>query len=151
MKTFFLLLFFTFLTSTFFAQKIKFKDDKVTVDGVEYLKWNKQGNSDFSISALNVENEEIFVRWMSYKDPNQITKSNPEGYVRWIELNFLVMDVKCEIGGQSKKSLIKVLIANKLYVDGSFNPDNASLMVKKFGTNFSQNRPNGNVNIIINN
>lgn len=149
MKSLTLIFTFILFSTSLSAQKIKFDDGKVTVDGVEFLKWINPTNLDVSLSGLTTEDEEIFVRWMSYKDPNQISTGNPEGYVRWIELNFLLLDVKCEIMSQTRKDLIRFIITNKLYVDGIFNEENARKLVQKYGTSYSINRPGGNVNIII--
>jgi hypothetical protein len=150
MKNIILILFITLFTGGLFAQKIKIKNDIATVDGVPYIQMVKQ-SIGFVLSPLNSEEEDVFVQWMNYKDPNNISKSNPEGYVRWVEFNFLGLDLKCEIGSQTKKSLIKIILENKLYVNGQLNEENVRKFVEKMGSNFSGNRPGGNVNIIINN
>lgn len=151
MKKTLLLSLFTLLSIGLFAQKVKIKDGFATIDGEKYVKWEKADNTAASISGLNSETEDIFAQWLNYKDPNQVQKSNPEGYVRWVELNFLDLDMKCEVMSQTRKSLVKMVLKNKLYVDGVLNQENVERFVKKYGAKFSANRPNGNVNIIINN
>lgn len=134
------------------SQKVKIDDNIAYVDGVEYLKYEKRNMAnEASISSITAEGEEIYVMFLDYVDPNMISKSNPEGKVRWIEINFLTLDMKCEVSSRAHKGLIKLFVENELYTDGVLNTANAEKFVKKYGTKFSDNRPGGNVNIIINN
>lgn len=134
------------------SQKVKIKDDIAYIDGVEYVKYIKKNMAnEASIMSLNTEDEDIFISYQDYTDPNKISKSNPEGKVRWIEVNFLTLDLKCEVSSRTHKGLVKLLYENNIYVDGALNAENVELFVKKYGTKFSDNRPGGNVNIIINN
>ena len=149
-----ILFLFALFTITFsgFAQKVKIKDGIANVDGNAYVKWEKRmAGNEVAISGLNATEEEVSVMYESYKDPNEITQSNPEGKVRWVEFNFLTLDLKCEISSRGHKGLVKLLYLNKVFVDGALNVANAEKFVKKYGTKFSDNRPGNNVNIIINN
>ncbi len=151
MKSITLIFTFILVTTSLFGQKIKFDDDKAFVDGEAYLKWvSKVMDSEVSISSLTSDKEEIFVMYLDYNDPKEVTQSNPKGTVRWMEFNFLALNIKCEVDSRFPKGLLKVIIDNNLYVDGTLNEENVKRFVQKYGTRFSDNRPGGDVNIIIN-
>lgn len=152
MKKSYLLLLLLLTSTISFAQKVKIKDDIAKVDGTEYLNYEKRtmGN-EVSISGLQAGEEEISAMWLNYSDPNRISDSNPEGKVRWIEVNFLTLDMKCELSSRGNKGLVKLLYQSDIYVDGVLNAKNVDKFVRKYGMRFSENRPGNNVNIIINN
>ena len=71
------------------AQKVKIKDNIATIDDETFLNVDRRNmGNEISIKHVNSENEEIFIAYISYKDPKQITKANPEGYVRWLDFYF---------------------------------------------------------------
>jgi len=133
------------------AQKVKIKDNFAKVDGVPYLKWEKVSSIESSIRGLNATEEEIFASWLSYSDKNLITSANPEGKVRWVELYFPTLDLRCEIMSSSRKEVVRTLIRNGIYVEGVLNEENVRNLFKKYGMRFSENRPNSNIKVIINN
>lgn len=151
MKYIIVVIFLTTLYNSAFTQKIKIKDEVASVDGVPFLKWEKRGSLEISIFGINSTEEEIYAMWLDYTDPTKITKSNPEGKVRWIELNFLTLNKKCEIDTRGYKGLVKFIYDNKIYVDNVLNTENIDKVISKYGMRYSQNRPGGNVNIYINN
>lgn len=141
---------FTFSVSGF-SQKIKIKDDVATVDGQPFLKFNySMAENSITISGINSDEDEIYASYLDYNDPKQATSSNPNGTVRWIELNFLTLNLKCEVDSQTKKMLVKFIIKHKLYEGGTLNADQVNTLISKFGMRYSENRPNG-VTVIINN
>lgn len=140
------------LSGTALSQKIKIKDNVATVDAVPFLKWDKRNMVEISIMGINSTEEEIYAMWLDYSDPTKITKSNPEGKVRWIELNFLTLNKKCEIDSRGQNGLVKFIYENKIYVDNALSAENVDKVIAKYGMRFTQNRPGGgNVNIYINN
>lgn len=146
-----LLLSALFISNQAAAQKIKFKDGIVTVDGVPYLKWKDLNSVEASLSSLHSEEEEIAASWLNYPDPARVSDANPQGLVRWIEVYFPAQDLRCEILGGSRKELIDVLLDQNIYVDGVLNAENVQKLVKRYGMRVTENRPGGKVNIIINN
>lgn len=151
MKHLLLFLFLATLTTTGFSQKVKIKDNIATVDAVPFLKWDKRsGAMEVSISSINSSEEEIYAMWLDYSDPKKITKSNPEGKVRWIEINFLTLNKKCEIDTRGHNGLVKFIYENSIYVDNILNMANVDKVISKYGMRFSDNRPGGNINIYIN-
>ncbi|MFT5820160.1 MAG: hypothetical protein ACI8ZM_001394 [Crocinitomix sp.] len=135
-----------------FSQKIKIKDDIATVDGEAFLNFDYTvSENSITISSLTANDDEIYATYLDYNDPKNVTSSNPQGTVRWIELNFLTLGLKCEVDSHTKKSLVKFIIKHKLYVDGFLNKANVTTLISKFGMRYSENRPNGNVTVIINN
>lgn len=130
-----------------FGQKVKTKNDTAYVDEAPFLVWKTaSAGNEVSVSGLQATQEEIFVTYLSYNDPAKVTSSNKEGAVRFIELNFLTLKLKCEIASRMHDGLVKFLIENKIYVDGIFNTSNAELLVQKYGTKFSDSKP---ANVII--
>ncbi len=107
--------------------------------------------NSISIASLNSTEDEVYVTFPDYKDPNEVTSSNPNGEVSWIDFNFLTLDLNCEIPSQTRKMLVKFILRHNLYVDGALNTDNVNALISKFGTRYSDNRPNGAVTVIINN
>ncbi len=148
-----LLIFAIQTTFSVYSQKIKIDDNIAYVDGIAWVKYEKKNMAnEASVMGLESQSEEIFILYQNYADPNNISKANPEGKVRWMEINFLTLGIKCEIANDTHKGIVKLLADNKIYKDGVLNAENAALLVKKYGTRFSDNRPrNGNVNIIIQN
>lgn len=150
-KLIFILTIILFSTISF-SQKVKMKGDVVSVDGVPFLKFTTiTFGSDYSVKHINADEEEISILYLSYKDPNQSSSGNPEGYVRWIEVNFLNFDLKCEVDNRTRKAFTKLVYLSNLYVDGKINEENVKKFVSKYGTKFSDNRPKSNTTIIINN
>lgn len=132
------------------AQKINFDEEIAYVDAEPYIKYEKKNMAnEASVQGLTAEGEEIYVSFQSYTNPNLISKSNPEGKERWMEINFLTLGIHCEISNRTHKGVVKLLYENNIYVNGLFNPENAEKMVRKFGTKFTDNKPGG-VTIIIN-
>lgn len=145
MKTgLFLLIFLGFFAHQSMAQKtkIKIKDDIASVDGTDYIQMKKvSGVNAVSVYEMGSEDEIIFVRWMSYNDPSEVSNANPKGAVRWVELKFLNLDLICEVDSRGKKGLIKLFLENNLFVNGSLDQDAVSKLVEKYGSTFSENRP----------
>jgi hypothetical protein len=152
MKNILLLIFLSLITLSGIAQKVKIKDNIAYVDGEAYLNWEKRSMAnEASIMGINSSEEEVSMMYLNYSDPTKVSNSNPEGKVRWVEVNFLTLDLKCEVATRTHKGLAKLLYQSNIYVDGVLNEANATKFVKKYGMKFSDNRPGGNVNIIINN
>lgn len=148
MKKIFSLFLLCAIVSVGFAQKVKIKDGIASVDEQPTLKWEKGAAGEINISGINSTTQEIFATYLSYNDPGKITNSNPEGKVRYIELNFLTLGKKCEIDNRLQSALVKFLLENKVYVDSVFNAENAELVITKYGTRYTENRP-ANVHIYV--
>lgn len=155
MKTLILTLFLSilFFSNQAIAQKskVKIKNGIATVDGSPYLKLKKISNVEISLFSLKSNEEEVAVSWLNYPDPAKVSSSNPEGLVRWVEFYFPALDLRCEVNSTTKKGLVKLFILHEIYVDGDLNEENVQKLVKRYGMRFSENRPNGNVKVIINN
>lgn len=148
-----LLLGSVFISNVAYAQKakVKIKDGIAKVDGSPYLKWKKINNIEASLSGLTSEEEEIVATWRSYIDPNQVSQSNPKGTVGWIELYFPELDLRCEVDNATRKQLVKLLIQHNIYENDKLNEENVQKLVNRYGMRISANRPNGTINVIINN
>ncbi len=134
-----------------FAQKVKIKDNFALVDGAPYIQWEKVSSIESSLRGLNSTEEEIFASWLNYSDPARVTSANPEGKVRWVELYFPTLELRCEVRSCSRKELVKTLMRNNIYVDGLLSKENTLKLVKKYGMRFSESKPNSNIKVIINN
>ncbi len=140
-------LFFLFLTFSSFSQKVKIKDEIATVDGEDYLQLKRNRGTEVSIFELDSTKEVLFARYMSYTDFSLVTRSNPEGKVRWLELKFLTLNLVCEVPSMSQKGLVKLLHENNIFVDGVLNDDNVQTLIQKYGSTYTNNRP-GQVRVI---
>lgn len=133
---------FVVLGMTVWGQKVKVDDGVATVDGVEYVMWDlKNMGNEVSVKELNGTEEVLFIIYRNYSDPSRVSNANPEGKVRWEELNFLTLGIKCEVQSMGQKGLIKLLYENEVFIDGKLNEANARKLVSKYGTNYSDNRP----------
>lgn len=134
-----------------FSQKVKLNESVATVNGEEYVFYEKRNMAnEASVRGIQADQEEVYIMYMNYVDPNRVSSANPEGKVRWLEVNFLTLDLKCEVENRTHKAMVKLFYENDLFTNGVINPEKARLFCKKYGTKFSDNRPGGNVNIIIN-
>jgi hypothetical protein len=152
MKKYFVLFGAILISTVALSQKVKMKNDIASVDGVPFLKFTTiTFGSDYTLRHTDSEEEEISILYLNYKDPNQATNGNPEGKVSWIEVNFLIFNLKCEVDNRTRKAFAKLIYVSKIYLDGKINEEKVKKFVNKYGTRFSDNRPNGNTTIIINN
>lgn len=141
-----------FVAGTVSAQKIKVKDDIAYVDGASYVQWKTTAmNNEVSVMAIDSTTEEIFLKYKNYIDPNRVSNANPDGKVRWVEVNFLSLGIKCEVDSRGNKGMIKLFYLNNLYQDGKLDEEAAKRFVQKYGTSYTDNRPGNNVKVIINN
>ena len=146
MKYLILSILLVFATGCSFSQNVKIKNDIAMVDGENYLKYVRQEMAnEASVYLLDSENEVIFIRYMSYINPANISKSNPEGKVRWIEINFLTLELKCEVDSRTHQALVKLFYNNGLVTDNALNEEKIRLFVSKYGTTYSDNRPNSTI------
>jgi hypothetical protein len=152
MKKYFILTCLLFVCSICLSQKVKIKNDIASVDKVPFLKFTTiTFGSDYSIKHVNAQDEEISMLYLNYNDPNQTGNGNPNGTVRWIEVNFLPFNLKCEIDSRNRKQFTKLIYLSKIYENGQLNKEKVEQFVQKYGTKFSDNRPTGNTIIINNN
>lgn len=151
MNKVFLLISIVFIASVTFGQKVKIKNDIASVDKEPFLEFTTiTFGSDYSIKHVDAEEEQISILYLSYMDPSQSSSGNPDGNVRWIEVNFLPFNMKCEIDTRTRKQFTKLIYLSNIYEDGKINKENVVKFVNKYGTKYSDNRPKGNTNIIIN-
>ncbi|GAB5418063.1 MAG: hypothetical protein Crog4KO_31430 [Crocinitomicaceae bacterium] len=150
MKTHILLMLFLGLfahQATAQKTKVKIKNEIATVDGSDYVQWKRLvGSNAVSVHEIGSGDEVIFLRWMSY---NTSSDNDPSTRVNWVEIKFLEQELTCEITSRGNKGLVKFFVENNLFVNGELDAEAAALVVKKFGNNFSANRPESV--IIINN
>ncbi len=142
-----LLLLTIIMTTEGFSQTVDIKKDTVYIDKKPFLVWETEFFiPEISVHHINSNEEEIFIIYEEYRNPFDSSET-----IQWIELNFITLNKKVEIPTRFEKSLIKFLIRNKVYVDGKLNIKAIDKLLLKYGTRFSDNRPNGSRVIIINN
>ncbi|WP_313805698.1 hypothetical protein [Flavobacterium sp.] len=124
------------LSSVCFAQEIKIEDDKVFLDGKEFLKYEKVSVINHSFFDLN-GNEILHYKWLDNDTPS----SNMDDYY---VLNFINERKKvksrdvAQIGSffNSRKScekLIKWMLKDKvLNPDGTINPEKLDILYRKY-------------------
>lgn len=137
MKKVFTILFLT-MTLLSFSQKIKLKKGDVLVDEAVWLKYQDCGSFQSTCSLLTKENEEIvFFKFISVKGAEPMTKSNPDGTLRYVEISFLGEKKKIEVQ-KSQKDCIELLYNAKVVnEDGTLNSEKVDRLVEKYGKEFS--------------
>jgi len=146
------LIFSLLLITTAFGQKVKIKNDVAIIDGTPFVKFTTITlGSDYSIQNVKSSEDEISILYLDYIDPAKTSSGNPDGKVRWIEVNFVTLGLKCEVDSRGRKGFAKLLFRSKIYVNDQLNVENVNKFVSKYGTKYSDNRPAGNTTIIINN
>lgn len=149
MKKLFLLIALSICFSTVHAQKVKIKKGLVTVDGVEYLKTNKDyGNEIIS----NLAGKDIIkLEWNSFDVPNPARNNMndparmnyPATTKEWYAVaTFTDHNITFETD-LSQKKIFEALYKDKVVnADGTINEANAEALAKKVHKNVSGNRPN---------
>ena len=130
-----------FLSISFlgFSQKLKFKKGIVTVDGIEFVKYNEEGFFT-SYSTLN-DVEFITVLSTSYEErnPAYYSNQNPSKFGIKPTITKSVFTVKFPQLGKElttnmyRKDLITAVYKNKvLNEDGSINEENVDTFISKY-------------------
>lgn len=137
MKTFILLFALLVGSQMVQAQKIKIKGDIVTVDGEAYLKWvNTEGTSGANVYLPNSSEEVVTILHRSY---TEASKDNEK--VSWIEIQFLSLDLICEVEVCEHKELVQMFYDNNVFENGKMTENNVWNFVAKYSTDFSDNQP----------
>ena len=129
---------FLLISATCFAQKVKLKNNVILIDDVAWLNYQDCGTFDETCSILNKNNEEvIFMKWISVDGAEPMTKSNPQGTLRYVEVKFLGYNQMFEIA-KSQKAIIALLYNSKVVTEsGELDQDKAAILVEKYGSEFS--------------
>ncbi len=130
------------------AQKYDQKkySDIVTKDGVDYLKIETKGCGFGQQCAFHIYDaagtKVIIVTMESFEDPAAVSKSDPEGTVRFSTYIFPTLEKKAEyayVRGKAHK-LVKDIDSNELIRDGMLNEEAVNEFVLVNGMKFSQQR-----------
>ncbi|WP_407484210.1 hypothetical protein [Elizabethkingia meningoseptica] len=138
---FFLLLLFSF--NNMHAQEVSIKDNKIEINNVPVLRYEKVTSEQYSFYNLN-DDEILLFRYNNNETPNY---SNDD----FIVLNFLSNKRKVEtkdiekamagIGWNSKKNITKIinwLLKEKVLTpEGAINPDKLDIFVEKYDGNIT--------------
>lgn len=126
------------------SQKIEHdkKTNQVTIDGKDdFLLIRKGCVFDEECYFEAYDRDSIKVMRINYRDFNstsEISKSNPDGTVRYFEYIFLESKQKTEIDfyAMSPKSIAKTIVTNKLIVNGKLDQKAVDEFVLVNGTPF---------------
>lgn len=139
---FFLML---FIFSFGFSQKVKLKDGIVTIDKVEFLKYEEVNSTKYFFSTLSGE-EFLTVTTESFgtgKYTNFQYGKNYEIRHFYSVFKFLgIEDLKdsFEVDEGRIKELIIMMKNSNIIVDGKLSIDNAKKMIEKYSENVSERR-----------
>jgi hypothetical protein len=150
MKLFRVLVFTFFICFIFSAnaQKVKLKKGVVTIDKVEYLKYEKVNGSKYFFSTLDDE-EFLSITFEKYGTGKHHAVRNPvagqdtEIYHHYSVFKFLDND---EIGEEFEvdeariKKLILMMKKSKIIVDGKLSVDKAKRMIEKYSEKVTERR-----------
>jgi hypothetical protein len=151
MKKIFLVV--TVLVASFgFSQEVKLKKGQVLVDGSVWLNYQDCGTFDKTCSLLNKDKEEIiFFKWVTVPNEGSINKNGTRDNLVYTEVKFLGLNKLFEIQ-KLQKNIIAMLFNSKvLNENGTLNEDKVSVLIEKYGTEFSDklNKTNNSQTIII--
>lgn len=149
------LIVFIFFSFFSFAQKFKYNNQEVLVDGNVWLKFDGCGgfNTFCSLSNTTSGDEIIFIKVIRVPGAESRTASNSSGDLVYYEVSFLGLNKKIELQ-KSYKSIVELLYKAKVVSDDqTLNEDKVNLLIEKYGTEFSDrlNKSNNGQTIIINN
>ena len=138
-----------------FAQKFKYKNQEVLVDGNVWLKYDGCGGFNTFCSLTNTTNgdEILFIKIIRVSGVEPRTSSNTSGDLVYCEVSFLGLGKKIELQ-KTYKSIVELLYKSKVVNDDqTLNEDKVNLLIEKYGTEFSDrlNKSNNGQTIIINN
>ncbi|MCG8573626.1 MAG: hypothetical protein MI810_01985 [Flavobacteriales bacterium] len=133
LKTIFTALTFIAFTQISLAQNVKIKKDIAYVDGVEYVKVEKQAGN-MSIYGLDGEEELIYIK---FYDP---TPSNKENHDSYYIVRFLDHGLEAEFSGMTRKGVLKKLYNGKVIKDNKIDEEKMKKFVTKYGTDESKNK-----------
>jgi len=116
------------------AQKIKIKKNIASVDDKPYVKVEKESGS-MSIYSLDGDDEIIFLKLY---DPTPNDKSKPDSY---FIIRFIDFDKEVEIGGKSRKGILKMFFKAKVINDnGKIDEERMKKFISKYGSDISKNK-----------
>lgn len=127
-KTLLLFIAIAFSTPFAVAQKVRIKDKIAYVDDKPYVKVSDCGNYDEECSISNLEGKEII------SIDNQ---QNPKAAGTYYKVMFKGLNTTMEVS-YGFKFLISLLYSNNVVTpQGTLDPENVKIIVKKFGNNIS--------------
>ncbi|MBE9575630.1 hypothetical protein [Flavobacterium proteolyticum] len=132
-----------------FSQDIKLKKGIVTVDNVNWLKYDGCGGWDQVCTVYNLSGEEIiYMKLLSKPDTadQKYWKVNFLGVNKSVDLDF--SEGFGLINGKLLKKFYDAKVVNE---DGTLNEERVQRMVEKYGTPFTDKANASSTTIIINN
>jgi|APLak6261690937_1056196.scaffolds.fasta_scaffold26695_2 hypothetical protein len=132
-----------------FSQDIKLKKGIVTVDNVNWLKYDGCGGWDQVCTVYNLNGEEIiYMKLLSKPDTadQKYWKVNFLGVNKSVDLDF--SEGFGLINGKLLKKFYDAKVVNE---DGTLNEERVQRMVEKYGTPFTDKANASSTTIIINN
>ena len=97
---------FLFISLAAFSQKVKLKDDKVLVDGQEYLKYEGGGMLDNSMTAYALDGEELIYM--------QVVNPGPEWYAKIVFIGLKEKTLEMSSNNFTRKKFFELLYKNKV-------------------------------------
>jgi hypothetical protein len=132
-----------------FSQDIKLKKGIVTVDNVNWLKYDGCGGWDQVCTVYNLNGEEIIYMKLLSK-PDTVDQ-------KYWKVNFLGINKSVDLDFSEGFGLINGKLLKKFYdakvvnEDGTLNEERVQRMVEKYGTPFTDKANASSTTIIINN
>ena len=115
--------------------KLDRKKDLVTVNGVEFFKYENKGSD---LLVLSMTGEEIaYFSTVSYTDYTKVTESNPKGIVSYRIIKFEGVEEKTEITYMGPKGIAELFLMHNLYENNALNTDNVLKYIERNGRKYS--------------
>jgi hypothetical protein len=138
-KIVFFAVFFLSSFSVAFAQKVDFGSNSVTLDQIEWLKFERDSSYDDALNLLNNEGQPIIlIRFLTTVNVDLQSETNPEGTLYYANVKFLSLNKEFEIQDNKNNVVALLFKSNVVAADKSLNITNVNALKNKYTQLFSK-------------
>lgn len=137
-KIVFFAVFFLSSLSVAFAQKVDIGSNYISMNQIEWLKFESDNSYDDALNLLNNEGQAIIlIRFLSSVNVDLQSEINPEGILYYTNVKFLSLNKEFEIQDNKNNVLALLFRSNVVAVDKSLNVSNVNALKSKYTQLFS--------------
>jgi hypothetical protein len=137
-KIVFFAVFFLSSLSVAFAQKVDFGSNYISINQIEWVKFEPDSSYDDALSLLNNEGQPIIlIRFMTGVNVDLQSETNPDGMIYYANVKFLSLNKEFEIQDNKNNVLALLFKSNVVDVDKSLNVNNVNALKSKYTQLFS--------------
>jgi hypothetical protein len=138
-KIVFFAVFFLSSLSVAFAQKVDFGSNYISMNQIEWLKFEPDNSYDDALNLLNDEGQPIIlIRFLSSVNVDLQSEINPEGIIYYANVKFLSLNKEFEVQDDKNNVLALLFRSNVVNVDKTLNVSNVTALKSKYTQLFSK-------------